>query len=197
MKAETHTWTAHITARLDEHGGVAVNLRLRRYAHLRRPAQVRTGAPSWETSWAPPATEADGKRFTAPARPSQHRAPKSDARSHLTLKYWCPSRLVRPVELRKNLAACGALPTPRPRGARDGADAMAADPVVANRADRLLMAFVNVPAGVVLPMIGAVLSIIDARQRQPCAAQPCAALAPAAQGWWHDAEGVTSEHFVQ
>ena len=53
-------------ARLDEHGGVAVNLRLRRYAHLRRPAQVRTGAPSWEASWAPPATEADGKRFTAP-----------------------------------------------------------------------------------------------------------------------------------
>tara|TARA_B100000780_G_C20856359_1_gene340384 strand:+ start:45 stop:188 length:144 start_codon:yes stop_codon:yes gene_type:complete len=37
---------------------------------------------------------------------------------------------------------------------------MAADPVVANRADRLLMAFVNVPAGVVLPMIGAVLSIM-------------------------------------
>lgn len=63
------------TARIDEHGGVAVNLRLRRYAHLRRPAQVRTGAPSWEASWAPPATEAVGKRFTAPARPSQHRAP--------------------------------------------------------------------------------------------------------------------------
>ena len=47
-----------------------------------------------------------------------------------------------------------------PPAARDGADAMAADPVVANRADRLLMAFVNVPAGVVLPMIGAVLSIM-------------------------------------
>ena len=55
------------TARIDEHGGVAVNLRLRRYAHLRRPARVRAGAPSWEASWwAPPATEA--------SRPSQTRA---------------------------------------------------------------------------------------------------------------------------
>ena len=85
MKAETHVWTAHSTvylllpfyhqARLDEHGGVAVSLRLRRYAPLRRPAQVRTGAPSWEAAWAPLATQADGKRFTSPARPSQHRAP--------------------------------------------------------------------------------------------------------------------------
>ena len=41
-------------------------------------------------------------------------------------------------------------------------DAMAADPA-ANRADlidRLLVGFVNVPAGVVLPMIGAIVSIM-------------------------------------
>ena len=50
-------------------------------------------------------------------------------------------------------------PGATPTGARD---AMAADPA-ANRADlidRLLVGFVNVPAGVVLPMIGAIVSIM-------------------------------------
>ena len=54
---------------------------------------------------------------------------------------------------------------PRPRRRRKGARAttqMAAD-TAANRADlidRLLVGFVNVPAGVVLPMIGAIVSIM-------------------------------------
>jgi hypothetical protein len=57
-------------------------------------------------------------------------------------------------------------PSPRPRRRRKGARAtttqMAAD-TAANRADlidRLLVGFVNVPAGVVLPMIGAIVSIM-------------------------------------
>ena len=57
------------------------------------------------------------------------------------------------------------LSPPRPRRRRKGARAttqMAAD-TAANRADlidRLLVGFVNVPAGVVLPMIGAIVSIM-------------------------------------
>ena len=41
-------------------------------------------------------------------------------------------------------------------------DAMAADPAAtrADLTDRLLVGFVNVPAGVVLPMIGAIVSIM-------------------------------------
>lgn len=54
--------------------------------------------------------------------------------------------------------------SPPPRSQRRGHDRtqMAPDPA-ANRADlidRLLVGFVNVPAGVVLPMIGAIVSIM-------------------------------------
>ena len=53
------------------------------------------------------------------------------------------------------------VPTWSPRPA--ARDAMAAADPAANRADlidRLLVGFVNVPAGVVLPMIGAIVSIM-------------------------------------
>ena len=49
---------------------------------------------------------------------------------------------------------------PRSQGARP--DPMAPDPAAsrADLIDRLLVGFVNVPAGVVLPMIGAIVSIM-------------------------------------
>ena len=84
----------------------------------------------------------------------------------LTVEAWYSIRLISHGTFYPR--ALRFLPLPRPAGRRRGAARardtaqMAAD-TAANRADlidRLLVGFVNAPAGVVLPMIGAIVSIM-------------------------------------
>ena len=78
---------------------------------------------------------------------------------YLSIFYLTYSHLVRVCSrsIYLSIVNYGYLPRPAAR------DAMAAADPAANRADlidRLLVGFVNVPAGVVLPMIGAIVSIM-------------------------------------
>ena len=82
---------------------------------------------------------------------------------YLSIFYLTYSHLVRVCSRSIYLSIYRKLrvPTWSPRPA--ARDAMAAADPAANRADlidRLLVGFVNVPAGVVLPMIGAIVSIM-------------------------------------